>query len=57
MWYMYDGAPAHFSPVVRDVHLSWPMDNCMASTLARFESSAFLPAGTPRNPCVCSSCW
>jgi hypothetical protein len=22
MWYMYDGAPAHFSPVVRDVHLS-----------------------------------
>jgi hypothetical protein len=30
---------------------------CMASLLARFESSGFLPVGTPKNPCVCSSCW
>jgi hypothetical protein len=29
----------------------------MASTPARFESSGFLPVGTPKYPCVCSSCW
>jgi hypothetical protein len=29
----------------------------MASTLTWLESSGFLPAGTPKNPCVCSSCW
>jgi hypothetical protein len=31
-------------------------DHCMASTLhAKFESSGFLPVGTPRHPCVRSS--
>jgi hypothetical protein len=31
--------------------------HCMASTLARFESSGFLHVGTPKTPFVCSSCW
>jgi hypothetical protein len=31
--------------------------HCMASTLTRFESSGFLPVGTPKHPCVCSFCW
>jgi hypothetical protein len=26
----------------------------MASTLARLESSAFLPVRTPKNPCACA---
>jgi hypothetical protein len=29
----------------------------MTFTQARFESSGFLPLGTPKYPCVCSSCW
>jgi hypothetical protein len=33
------------------------MTHCIASKLARFESYQFLPVGTPKNPCVCSSCW
>jgi hypothetical protein len=42
--------------------ISWSMDRlrrtqCMASMLTRFESSGFLPVGTPRNHCKCSSCW
>jgi hypothetical protein len=42
--------------------ISWPMDRyrrtyCMASTLTGLESSGFLPVGTPKKPCVCSSCW
>jgi hypothetical protein len=31
--------------------------HCMACKLAWLESSGFLPVGTPKNPCVCSSCW
>jgi hypothetical protein len=65
MWYMHDGAPAHFNRAVRDVlnntyHDRWISiggpTHCMASTLARFESSGFLPVGTPKTPCVGSSC-
>jgi hypothetical protein len=29
----------------------------MACTLTRLEFSAFIPVGTPKHPCVCSSCW
>jgi hypothetical protein len=57
MWYVHDGAPccARYS-------LSWPTDrymrtHCMASTLTWLESSGFLPVGTLKHPCVCSSCW
>jgi hypothetical protein len=61
MWYMHDGALAHCSRDVRDV-LNIMTDgqrrsHCMASTVTRLESSVFLPVGTPKHPCVCSSCW
>jgi hypothetical protein len=29
----------------------------MASMLNRLESSQYLPVRTPKNLCVCSSCW
>jgi hypothetical protein len=64
MWYMHNGAPAHFSRAVRDVlrniyHCQW---------IGRGGPTAWPPCspdlnpelllmGTPRNPCVCSSCW
>jgi hypothetical protein len=52
-----------FSRAVRDVLNNTYHDKedeqrriyCMASMLAKFESSGFLPVGTPKNPCVCSS--
>jgi hypothetical protein len=60
MWCMHGGAPAHFSRAVRDVlnsiyHERWLVEE--ASTLARFESSGFLPVVTPEYLCVCGSCW
>jgi hypothetical protein len=41
---------------------SWPIDryrgtHCTASALAWLQFSGFLPVGTCKNPCVCSSCW
>jgi hypothetical protein len=60
MWCMHGGAPAHFSRAVRDVVNNTYHDqrrtHCITFTLARFESSGFLPVGTPKNPCVFSFC-
>jgi hypothetical protein len=46
---MHDGAPAHFSCAVQYVLNS---TQCIASKLDKFESSVFLPSGTPKTPCV-----
>jgi hypothetical protein len=64
MWYMNDGAPAHFSCTARDVlnntyHNRWLGRGgpaAMDTMLDRFESSGFLSVGTPKYPCTCSSC-
>jgi hypothetical protein len=65
MWYKHDGALAHFSRAVRNVlnntyHNQW---------MGRGGPTAWPPCspdsnpldfyrwGTPRNPCICSSCW
>jgi hypothetical protein len=65
MWYMRDGAPAHFSRAVREVLSNTCHDRCIGRggptawpqryTLARFEFWGFLPVGTPKIPCICSS--
>jgi hypothetical protein len=55
---------APFSRAVRDVLVTPIMtdrqveeDPLHASTLARFESFGVLGVGTPKSPCICSSCW
>jgi hypothetical protein len=64
MWYMHDGAPAHFSRTVRSVLSNTYHDGYgqrrtpwLASTFVAFVSCGFLHVWTPKNPCVCSSCW
>jgi hypothetical protein len=56
--------PGTISRAVRDVLNStyhdmdrWRETHRMACKLSMFESSGFLSAGTPKSPCVCSSCW
>jgi hypothetical protein len=64
MWYMHDGAPAHFSRAVRDVlsnkcHDRWigrggpPAWPSLSPDLNPLK---ILPVETPTHPCVCSSC-
>jgi hypothetical protein len=59
-WYMHDRVPAHYILIARYVlkntYHGQRWIHCMASTLVRDESSGFLPVGTRKNPCVCSSC-
>jgi hypothetical protein len=66
MWHVPDGTLANFSHVACNVlnntYHGWWIGRrrrtyCKASMLARFESCGFLPMGTPKNPCVCSSSW
>lgn len=58
MWYMHDGATAHFSVGVRNVpsntsHYRWI--GTAESRAHQISSFGFLLPGTPRNPCVCNN--
>jgi hypothetical protein len=65
MWYMHDGAPAHFSCVVRDIlnntyHVWWrgrARNTAWPPHSPDLNPLQFYTVRTPKNPCVCSSCW
>jgi hypothetical protein len=61
MWYMHDDAPAYFSRAVRDVlnntyHDRWLGRGGSTAWPPLLPDSNLLPVGTPKNPCVYSSC-
>jgi hypothetical protein len=67
MRYVRVGAPEHFSRAVRDVLSNTYHDRCIGrggptawlprSSDLNLWNFTILPVGTPKNPCVCSSCW
>jgi hypothetical protein len=65
MWYIHDGAPAHFSRVVRDIlnntyHDRWICRGGPTAWPPRtpgLHPVDLLPVRTPKTPCLCSSCW
>jgi hypothetical protein len=63
MWYMHDGAPAHFSRAVRDVlnnnyHGRWIVREGLTARLHARQLCILwiFTLETSKNPCVCSSC-